>query len=39
MAIKCVAIDDEPLALQLMKAYIEKSPALQLVQVFEDAII
>ena len=38
MAIKCVAIDDEPLALQLMKAYIEKSPALQLVQVFEDAI-
>lgn len=37
MGIKCVAIDDEPLALQLMKAYIEKSPALQLVQVFEDA--
>lgn len=38
MAIKCVAIDDEPLALQLMKAYIEKTPALQFVQVFEDAI-
>lgn len=38
MAIKCVAIDDEPLALQLMKAYIEKIPALQLVQVFEDAV-
>jgi two-component system, LytTR family, response regulator len=38
MAIKCVAIDDEPLALQLMKAYIEKSPSLQLVQVFDDAI-
>ena len=38
MAIKCVAIDDEPIALQLMKAHIEKSPALQLVQVFEDAI-
>jgi two-component system LytT family response regulator len=38
MALKCVAIDDEPLALQLMKAYIEKTPALQLVQVFEDAI-
>jgi DNA-binding LytR/AlgR family response regulator len=38
MGIKCVAIDDEPVALQLMKAYIEKSPALQLVQVFEDAI-
>jgi DNA-binding LytR/AlgR family response regulator len=38
MAIKCVAIDNEPLALQLMKAYIEKMPALQLVQVFEDAV-
>lgn len=38
MAIKCVAIDDEPLALQLMKAYIEKSPALQLLRVFEDAV-
>ena len=38
MAIKCVAIDDEPLALQLMKAYIEKTPSLQLVQVFEDAV-
>jgi DNA-binding LytR/AlgR family response regulator len=38
MAIKCVAIDDEPLALQLIKAYIEKTPSLQLVQVFEDAV-
>ena len=38
MAIKCVAIDDEPLALQLMKAYIEKTPSLQIVQVFEDAV-
>ena len=38
MAIKCVAIDDEPLALQLIKAYIEKTPSLQLLQVFEDAV-
>lgn len=38
MAIKCVAIDDEPQALQLMKAYIEKTPSLQLVQIFEEAI-
>lgn len=38
MEIKCVAIDDEPLALQLMKAYIEKTPSLQLIQVFEDAV-
>ena len=38
MGIKCVAIDDEPLALQLIKAYIEKTPSLQLVQIFEDAV-
>ena len=38
MVIKCVAIDDEPKALQLMKAYIEKTPALHLVQVFEDEV-
>jgi DNA-binding LytR/AlgR family response regulator len=38
MAIKCVAIDDEPLALQLMKTYIEKTPSLQLLQVFKDAV-
>jgi two-component system LytT family response regulator len=38
MAIKCVVIDDEPLALQLMKAFIEKTPSLQLVQVFKDAV-
>lgn len=38
MAIKCVAIDDDPQALQLMKAYIEKSPSLKLVQVFEDPV-
>lgn len=36
--IKCIAIDDEPLALQLIKAYIQKTPALQLIQVFEDAL-
>jgi DNA-binding LytR/AlgR family response regulator len=38
MQIKCIAIDDEPLALQLLKAYIEKTPVLELLQVFEDAI-
>ena len=36
--LKCIAIDDEPLALQLLKAYIEKTPILQLVSVFEDAL-
>lgn len=38
MAIKCIAIDDEPLALQLMKDYIGKIPSLQLIRVFKDAI-
>lgn len=36
--LKCVAIDDEPLALELMEQYISKFPALQLLQTFEDAV-
>ncbi|GAB3928239.1 LytR/AlgR family response regulator transcription factor [Mucilaginibacter myungsuensis] len=36
--LKCIAIDDEPLALELMRKYIAKFPQLQLVQTFEDAI-
>lgn len=36
--LKCVAIDDEPLALELMEQYISRFPALQLLQTFEDAI-
>jgi two-component system, LytTR family, response regulator len=38
MIIKCVTIDDEPLALDILRAYIKKIPALQLVQEFDDAI-
>jgi two-component system LytT family response regulator len=38
MAIRCIAIDDEPLALQLLKAYASKIPALLLIQIFEDAV-
>jgi len=38
MQLKCIAIDDEPLALELMKKYISAYPALQLVNTFEDAI-
>ncbi|PAW92218.1 DNA-binding response regulator [Mucilaginibacter sp. MD40] len=38
MQLKCVAIDDEPLALELMKNYISKFPSLNLMQTFEDAI-
>lgn len=38
MALKCIAIDDEPLALELIKSYVGKIPALQLLQTFDDAI-
>ncbi|RYG15196.1 MAG: response regulator transcription factor [Chitinophagaceae bacterium] len=34
----CVAIDDEPLALELIKNYVKRFPALEMVAVFEDAI-
>ena len=36
--IKCVAVDDEPLALELIKKFIEQIPSLTLVQAFDDAI-
>lgn len=35
---KCVAIDDEPLALDLLEKYISEFPALDLVKTFDDAI-
>ncbi len=38
MKLRCIAIDDEPLALLLMKEYISRIPSLQLEQVFEDAV-
>lgn len=38
MPLKCIAIDDEPPALVLLKEYISRTPALQLVQGFDDAI-
>src|SRR5882757_7655478 len=38
MQLKCIAIDDEPLALELIKQYIKRVPGLQLVQTFDDAI-
>ncbi len=38
MQLKCIAIDDEPLALQLLKEYAELTPSLKMVQVFDDAI-
>lgn len=36
--IRCIAIDDEPLALQQMAGYIEKTPFLELSEQFENAL-
>lgn len=38
MPFKCIAIDDEPLALELIKNYANQIPELQLLQTFDDAI-
>lgn len=38
MVLKCIAIDDEPPAIDLIAAYIERTPQLQLLQTFDDAI-
>lgn len=38
MRIKCIAIDDEPPALILLKEYIAQCPGLYLLQTFDDAI-
>jgi len=36
--IKCIAVDDEPLALELMESYISQVPGLELMETFSDAI-
>lgn len=38
MPLKCVAIDDEPLASELLSTYIARIPDLELLRTFEDAI-
>jgi DNA-binding LytR/AlgR family response regulator len=38
MYLKCIAIDDEPPALEVIKEYVSKFPGLQLMQTFDDAI-
>jgi two-component system, LytTR family, response regulator len=38
MSLKCIAIDDEPLALDLIKSYCSKIQGLDLILTFEDAI-
>ena len=38
MALRCIAIDDEPLALNVIRQYVQHFPSLKLVQTFDDAI-
>ena len=38
MPIRCVFIDDEPLALEVLKQYVIRFPELQLVQSFSDVV-
>jgi DNA-binding LytR/AlgR family response regulator len=38
MILKCIAVDDEPLALQILVSYIEQTPSLLLVGQFSNAI-
>ena len=38
MTLKCIAVDDEPLALQIIVSYIEQTPSLSLVGQFSNAI-
>jgi DNA-binding LytR/AlgR family response regulator len=37
MIIKCIAVDDEPLALEKIRTYVEQTPALRLTAVFRNA--
>lgn len=37
MKLKCVIVDDEPLAIDLMKSYVGKTPFLELVDAFDNA--
>jgi len=38
MPLKCIAIDDEPLAIELISTYVSRVPGLELLQTFEDAV-
>jgi two-component system LytT family response regulator len=38
MKLKCIAIDDEPLALEIIRDYISRVPFLELEQTFDNAI-
>lgn len=38
MKLKCIIIDDEPLAINLLKSYVEQTPFLELVESFENPL-
>jgi len=38
MRLKCIIIDDEPLAVDLLKTYVEKTPYLELVSTFNNSL-
>lgn len=38
MKLKCIIIDDEPLAIDLLKSYVQKTPFLELVGTFNNAL-
>jgi DNA-binding LytR/AlgR family response regulator len=38
MSLRCIAVDDEPLALMLIKEFASRCRGLQLIQTFDDAI-
>ena len=39
MTLKCVIIDDEPLALELMESYVRKTPFLELCGKYNSAVM
>ncbi len=39
MPLRCIAIDDEPLALEVIRSYVQEFPALELIATFDDALI
>ncbi|MFV0417732.1 MAG: LytR/AlgR family response regulator transcription factor [Dysgonomonas sp.] len=38
MKLKCIIIDDEPLAIDLIKSYVQKTPFLELIGTFSNAL-
>ena len=38
MALSCIIVDDEPLAVRLLESYVEKTPDLELMSSFTDSI-